>query len=60
LSGAAELAAAQRLPRNRAETAAAFLQQPAALLVALTLAEQRLGERLAIGHRMVLASAIAW
>ena len=39
------------MQRDGAEADAALLEEPAARLVALTLAEQRLVQVLAVGHR---------
>ena len=56
---AAEDAAEQRMQRDGAEADAALLEEPAARLVALILAEERLVEVLAVGHRWSSPSAIA-
>jgi hypothetical protein len=50
---ASQDAAEQRMQRDRAEADAALLEEPAARLVALFLAEEGLMERLAVGHRSV-------
>ncbi len=52
---AAQDAAEQRMQRDRAETDAALLEEPAARVVALILVEEGLVEVLAVGHRWFLA-----